>query len=92
MDDASGSRNILNAGLWGKKSGWMLVSAIFILAFLLVVTGIVYIGLHFSYVIYDFARTRVDILMIKHILLFITVCYGIYLHLKLKNQFNGVNN
>ena len=92
MDDASGSCNILNAGWWGKKGVWMLVSATFILTFLLVVTGIVYIGLYFSYMVYDFARTRVDILMIKHILLFITVCYSIYLHLELKNQFNGVNN
>ena len=70
----------------------MLVSAIFILAFLLVVTGIVYIGLHFSYMVYDFAQARVNILMIKHILLSIIVGYGIYLHFKLRKQLKNIIN
>lgn len=39
----------------------------------------------------DFAQTRVTILIIKHILLFIVVGYGIYLHFKLTKRLDDVN-
>lgn len=40
----------------------------------------------------DFAQTRVNLLMIKHILLSIIVGYGIYLHFKLRKQLKNIIN
>lgn len=80
--------------------GWMLVLSTFILAFSLSDIGIVYIvRLHFFSLLYydykisyNFGQTRVDILMIKHVLLFIIVIYGLYFHFKLKKQLRNINN
>lgn len=59
---------------------------------LIIICGVVRLLTYDYQVPGDFAQTRVNILVIKHILLSIIVGYGIYLHFKLKKRLNDIND
>lgn len=71
----------------GKFSPLILISLV-----LIIICGVIRL-IYYDYQIpADFARTRVNILVIKHILLSVIVGYGIYLHFKLKKRLNDIND
>ena len=75
----------LYRSVFGKFSPLILISLV-----LIIICGVVRLVYYDYQVPADFARTRVDILVIKHILLSVIVGYDIYLHFKLKKRLNDV--